>query len=313
MFDIYDSQTRIIQSKVADQPTSVKTPLCRLKLLVDALSKSNPFYRRKLIEAGILDSSFLQSIEDIVKLPMTTREELMNNQLSSPPFGENHTYSMDRYIHWHKTSGTNGKPLHWFDTKESWDWWLDCWKTVFDAAEVTSKDRAFFPFSFGPFIGFWTAWDAAGRIGILCFSGAAQNSLQRIKNIIDFGITVICCTPTYALHLADVAKEEGIDLQGSSVEKIIVAGEPGGSIPEIKGLIEKRWGAMVFDHVGLLKSALIPSPASKAARCTLTKTSSSLKFFDAPMILVRETLPANWSSPTSVESDRRSSDIGLET
>jgi phenylacetate-CoA ligase len=250
MFDIYDSQTRIIRSKVADQPTSVKTPLCRLKLLVDALSKSNPFYRRKLIEAGILDSSFLQSIEDIVKLPMTTREELMNNQLSSPPFGENHTYSMDRYIHWHKTSGTNGKPLHWFDTKESWDWWLDCWKTVFEAAEVTSKDRAFFPFSFGPFIGFWTAWDAAGRIGILCFSGSAQNSLQRIKNIIDFGITVICCTPTYALHLADVAKEEGIDLQGSSVEKIIVAGEPGGSIPEIKGLLEKRWGAMVFDHAG---------------------------------------------------------------
>lgn len=247
---MYHSQARIVHSKAADQLTSVEARLGRLKLLVDALLKYNPFYRRKLIEAGILDSSILQSIEDIVKLPMTTREELMNNQLSSPPFGENHTYPLDQYIHWHKTSGTNGKPLHWFDTKESWDWWLDCWKTVFDAAEVTSKDRAFFPFSFGPFIGFWTAWDAAGRMGILCFSGAAQNSLQRIKNIIDFGITVVCCTPTYALHLTDVAEGEEIDLQGSSVEKVIVAGEPGGSIPEIKELIEKRWGAMLFDHAG---------------------------------------------------------------
>jgi phenylacetate-CoA ligase len=247
---MHDSHARIVHSKAANQPTSAETRLCRLKLLVDALLKHNPFYQRKFIEAGILDSSFLQSIDDIVKLPMTTREELVNNQLSFPPFGENHTCSMDQYIHWHKTSGTNGKPLHWFDTKESWDWWLDCWKTVFDAAEVTSKDRAFFPFSFGPFIGFWTAWDAAGRMGILCFSGAAQNSLQRIKNIIDFGITVVCCTPTYALHLADVAKEEGINLQDSSVEKIIVAGEPGGSIPEIKELVEKRWGAMVFDHAG---------------------------------------------------------------
>jgi phenylacetate-CoA ligase len=115
---------------------------------------------------------------------------------------------------------------------------------------VDSQDRIFFAFSFGPFLGFWIAWAAAEGIGALRFSGANQSSLERLRNIINFQITVVCSTPTYALHLAEVAEKDGIDLRNSSVNKLIVAGEPGGSIRETRELIEKSWGAIVFDHAG---------------------------------------------------------------
>ncbi|MCI0664962.1 MAG: phenylacetate--CoA ligase family protein, partial [Acidobacteria bacterium] len=222
----------------------------RLKKLIDEILTGNQFYKRKLIEAGITDSSCLRSIADLELLPLTTREELTEDQASYPPFGTNLTYPPDRYVHWHRTSGAHGRPLHWLDTHESWDWLKACWVTVFDAAEVDSRDRIFFAFSFGPFLGFWIAWAAAEGIGALRFSGANQSSLERLRNIVNFQITVVCSTPTYALHLAEIAEKEGIDLRNSSVNKLIVAGEPGGSIRETRELIEKSWGTIVFDHAG---------------------------------------------------------------
>lgn len=230
--------------------TNTNDQLERLKKLIDEILAGNQFYKRKLIEAGITDSSCLRSIADLELLPLTTREELTEDQTSYPPFGTNLTYPPDRYVHWHRTSGAHGKPLHWLDTNESWDWLKACWLTVFDAAGVDAKDRIFFAFSFGPFLGFWIAWAAAEGIGALRFSGANQSSLERLRNIVNFQITVVCSTPTYALHLAEVAEKEGIDLRNSAVNKLIVAGEPGGSIRETRELIERSWGAIVFDHAG---------------------------------------------------------------
>jgi len=230
--------------------TNTEDQLERLKKLIDEILTGNQFYKRKLIEAGITDSSCLRSIADLEFLPLTTREELTKDQAQYPPFGTNLTYPSDRYVHWHKTSGAHGRPLHWLDTNESWDWLKACWLTVFDAAGVDAKDRIFFAFSFGPFLGFWIAWAAAEGIGALRFSGANQSSLERLRNIVNFQITVVCSTPTYALHLAEVAEKEGIDLRNSAVNKLIVAGEPGGSIRETRELIERSWGAIVFDHAG---------------------------------------------------------------
>src|SRR5262245_4412968 len=233
-----------------DRSSLVEYQLARLRELIDELLASNPFYSRKLIEAGVPDSLCIGGLDDLSRLPVTTRQELTEDQAAAPPFGSNLSYDLDRYLRWHRTSGTQGRPLHWLDTKESWDWVIACWRSVLDAAEVTSRDRIFFPFSFGPFFGFWAGWDAAAQVGALSFSGANQTSLQRLKTIIEFGPTVVCATPTYALYLAEIAEQEGIDLANSRVEKLIVAGEPGGSVPETRELIERRWGAMVFDHAG---------------------------------------------------------------
>jgi phenylacetate-CoA ligase len=235
---------------VIDRLSVVECQIARLRRLIGELLAGNPFYSRKLIAADITDPSCVGGLGDLFRLPVTTRQELTEDQAAVPPFGSNLSYSLGRYTRWHRTSGTQGRPLHWLDTKESWDWVIACWRSVLDAAEVTSRDRIFFPFSFGPFLGFWAGWDAAAQIGALSFSGANQTSLQRLKTIIEFGPTVVCATPTYALHLAEIAEQEGIDLANSRVEKLIVAGEPGGSVPETRGLIERRWGAMVFDHAG---------------------------------------------------------------
>jgi phenylacetate-CoA ligase len=224
--------------------------LSRMQALLKELLASNPFYGSKLRDAGLTDARSFQSLAYLRSIPFTHKRELVEDQESHPPFGTNLTFSLDRYIHLHQTSGTMGKPLRWLDTSESWDWWARCWGAVYCAAGVTAADRIFFAFSFGPFIGFWAAWAGAEKIGALAISGGAQDSYQRLRNLMDLEATVLCCTPSYALHLAEVAGKEKIDLRKSAVRKIIVAGEPGGSIPGTRARIEEVWSAKVFDHTG---------------------------------------------------------------
>ena len=126
------------------------------------------------------------------------------------------------------------------------------WEQVYRAAGVARGARIFFAFSFGPFLGFWTAVEAAGRIGALCLPGGAMSSAARVRAIFDHQATVLCCTPTYAMRLAEVAAAEQIDLTKSPVKLIIVAGEPGGSIPATRARLEHLWpGARVSDHHGM--------------------------------------------------------------
>jgi phenylacetate-CoA ligase len=224
--------------------------LSRLRMLLKELLATNPFYGEKLRNAGITDARLVHSLEDLKSLPFTSKSQLVEDQEMHPPFGTNLTFPLERYIHLHQTSGTTGKPLRWLDTRESWDWWARCWGAVYSAAGVTAADRIFFAFSFGPFIGFWAAWAGSEKIGALGISGGAQDSRQRLRNLIELQATVLCCTPSYALHLVEVAREENIDLEKSAVRKIIVAGEPGGSVPGTKARIEEAWRARIFDHTG---------------------------------------------------------------
>ncbi|MBI2926053.1 MAG: AMP-binding protein [Verrucomicrobia bacterium] len=223
----------------------------RLQDLLRAIVPANPFYTRKLSGCG--DLSRLKSLEGFsAQVPFTTKAELAADQLASPPYGTNLTFSLDRYTRCHGTSGTSGAPLRWLDTPESWDWLVANWLEVFAAAGATRADRIFFAFSFGPFIGFWLAFEAALRLGCLCLPGGGLSSVARLRMILEHGVTVLCCTPTYALRLAEVAATENIDLADSRVKTLLVAGEPGGSIPATRARLEQLWpGARVFDHHGM--------------------------------------------------------------
>jgi phenylacetate-CoA ligase len=222
----------------------------RMQTLLREVLATNAFYARKLRDAGFADARDFKSVADITRLPFTRKQELVDDQDAHPPFGSNLTYPLERYIRLHQTSGTTGKPMRWLDTRESWDWWARCWSAVYRAAGVSESDRIFFAFSFGPFIAWWGAWAASEKIGALALSGGAQDSLQRLRNLVELGATALCCTPSYALHLAEIAQKEKIDLRDSAVKCIIVAGEPGGSIPGTKARIEEAWGARLFDHTG---------------------------------------------------------------
>jgi phenylacetate-CoA ligase len=224
--------------------------LRKLQLLVGEIAGKNAFYRRKFKDAGLNLPADLRTLDDARQLPFTTKEELSADQVGTPPYGTNLTYPREEYTHIHQTSGTTGEPLRWLDTDESWDWWARCWAGVYKAAGVTPMDRVFFAFSFGPFIGFWSAFEGARHIGALAIPGGGMSSYQRAKAIIDHDVSVLVCTPTYALHLAEVAEQESIDLPNSSVSITIQAGEPGASLPGTKERIESAWGARCYDHAG---------------------------------------------------------------
>ena len=240
---------REIETASRDELTRHQTAL--MQTLVREVLASNAFYGKKLRDAGINDARDIESVEDIACLPFTQKQELVDDQEAHLPFGTNLTYSIEKYIHVHQTSGTTGKPLRWLDTRESWDWWARCWGAVYRGAGIGGHDRIFFAFSFGPFIGFWAAWAGSEKIGALAISGGAQDSYQRLRNIIDLQAPALCCTPSYALHLAEIAAKEKIDLRTQTqVRRIVVAGEPGGSIPGTKARIEEAWGAKLTDHTG---------------------------------------------------------------
>jgi phenylacetate-CoA ligase len=222
----------------------------RLSELVAEIDGRNAFYTRKLRAAGVRPAA-LRFPRDLDKLPFTTKAELVDDQEQNPPWGTARSEPLERYTRYCQTSSTTGRPLKWLDTNESWQWLLECWKAVYRGARVGPDDRIFFPFSFGPFLGFWAAFDAASQVGALCVPGGGMSSPLRLSLAAAVEASVVCCTPTYALHLAEVAAAEGLSLHAGSVRVLIVAGEPGGSVPATRKRIEAAWGARVIDHHGL--------------------------------------------------------------
>ena len=224
----------------------------RLQLLLTSIYGRNGFYTRKLDEAGVRVDA-LRLPDDLQRLPTTTKAELTADQEQHPPWGTVLTEDFGCYTRYNQTSATTGKPIRWADKSESWQWMLECWKAVYRAAHVSQSDRILFAFSFGPFLGFWTAFDAACQIGAYAIPAGGMSSHQRLALIDALAATVLCCTPTYALRLAEVAAAEQPEkrIAGSTVRALIVAGEPGGSIPATRRRIEESWGARVIDHHGL--------------------------------------------------------------
>src|SRR5471030_3226026 len=121
----------------------------RLANLLRTIVPAHPFYARKFADLPL---------DDWQRLPFTTKDELLANQAEHPPYGELLTCPLERCTRLHQTSGTTGAPLRWLDTPANWDWMLGCWQKMFAMVGITPKDRLLFAFSFGPFLGFWTAF-----------------------------------------------------------------------------------------------------------------------------------------------------------
>ena len=232
----------------SSQPQIQQVQFTKLQSLLKAIVPANPFYARKL--AGCKP---VRSLEEFTRtFPLTTRHEVVRDRLENPPYGTNLTFPLETYVRCHQTSGTTTVPIRWLDTFESWDHLVENWVQILGAAGVTSKDRFFFAFSFGPFLGFWSALEAVLRLRCFCFPGGSMSSLARLQAILDNRITVLCCTPTYALHLGEIRREKELELSNNCLRLIIVAGESGGSIPATRARIEALWaGARVFDHHGM--------------------------------------------------------------
>ena len=185
--------------------------------------------------------------------PFTEKNDLALDRQQNQPYGTNLTFPVAEYSYFHQTSGTMGEPMAWLDTEDDWSWMLGNWDRVLAGAGVQSGNRCFFAFSFGPFLGFWTAYDAARKRGCLCIPGGGLGSEQRLHSILGHKVEYLFCTPTYALRLPEVAKQAGIDLGGHSLGAIVVAGETGGSEPSFRRRVSEAWGRdlRVYDHYGM--------------------------------------------------------------
>jgi phenylacetate-CoA ligase len=221
--------------------------LSKLNELIRAILPANVFYQRKL---GHLPP-FQSLAEFSATVPFTTNEELAADHESHPPYGNTHTFPVTGYHRFHQTSGTRGKPLVWLDDPAGWSWILDNWEWVWRGAGVKPGETAFFPFSFGPFLGFWAGFEAATRMGVRAVPGGGLSSEDRLRLLQRSQATILCCTPTYALRLAEAGEKIQLPVSSLGVRKIIVCGEPGGSIPAVRARIESAWMARVYDHHGM--------------------------------------------------------------
>lgn len=212
---------------------------------LEAVLPTNAFYRRKFGSASLR----LKNLEELAQLPLTSKQELVDSQLAHG-LSDHHTFPSEKYSRVHRTSGTTGSPLLVMDTPGDWQWWSDTWQHVLSAAEVTASDRVFMAFSFGPFIGFWSAYEACVQRGARLIPGGGLSTIARLEFMRQTRPTVVACTPSYALQVAEVAATCGFPLQELPVRRVLVAGESGGSIPSVRSRIEELWNAQVVDHCG---------------------------------------------------------------
>jgi phenylacetate-CoA ligase len=230
----------------------------KLKRLCDWAYERSPFHRRRWDKARFHPDQ-LRTVADIQRIPFMSREEWMAAQAEQPPFGSLPTVSPDLAIRYHTTSGTTGRtPLRVLDGAKDWQWIAEMWCYGFWGFGVRPSDIVLFAFSYGTFIGFWGAHYACEKIGCLVLPSGGATSEGRVKTILDMGVTTLCSTPTYALRLSQTAAEMGVDLaRDSQLDKVIVSGEAGGSIPAVKRQLESALGAKVSDQAGMTEIGTI--------------------------------------------------------
>ncbi len=225
--------------------------LAKLQAQVAEVAAANSFWRSRLLSVGI-DAAGVTSLEVLLRLPTLKKSELVADQAEHPPYGTNLTHPVGEYTRLHQTSGTtSGHPLRWLDTQRNWAGLMECWRQLYRLMPLLPEDRCCFPFSFGPFLGFWAGFEAAVQEGRFAVAAGGMSSEARLKLIADNRVTVVGCTPTYALRLSEVAATQGIELAALGVKTILVAGEPGGQVPAIRDCIAEAWNADVIDHWGM--------------------------------------------------------------
>ncbi|MGZ3558740.1 MAG: phenylacetate--CoA ligase family protein [Thermodesulfobacteriota bacterium] len=222
--------------------------LKRFRELLRWAKDNSPFYGRKL--RGI-EPEDIRTMEDVAKVPVTEKDELRAAQEGKEPYlyGDLLAVAPDRLSIFHQTSGTTGKPVYIPDTYESWQWVVEVWCYILYAAGFRSTDRVFLPFVYIVYIAFWQGHYAAEKLGCEVVPGGGLETKARIQKMKEVQATALMNTPTYGLHMAEVAKEMGLDPKRDlNIKRMISAGEP---LPEPTRLrLEELWGAEVYDHIG---------------------------------------------------------------
>jgi phenylacetate-CoA ligase len=229
-----------------------KLQLERLKEQVNYLWQKSPFYREKWQNAGFFPEK-LKTLEDIRLIPFLKKEEIRESQEKNPPYGMMQVPGSGPFIRIGMTSGTTGEPvLIPFTEKDYFGVYCQGAVRSVWAAGIRKGDIVHVAFGFTPFMGLAASYDACEHlVGALVIPGGTWSSLMRLKMIKKLGVTVLMGTPTYLLHLAKVAQDNGIDPRTLGVRVISTGGEPGAmSIPNTGVRLKEAWGSRIFDFAG---------------------------------------------------------------
>jgi phenylacetate-CoA ligase len=227
----------------------------RLREQVAHAARHSPFYRRAL-RAARVDPAKIRTLDDLRRLPFTTKDELKQNQLEHPPWGDVLAVPIADVVRVHLTSATTGRPLAFLDTAADWYGFYHSYARSLHAFGVRRTDMVMAAFSYGPWIGYWSGFYAAQDLGCLVYPVGGLSTEQRLDALLAYPITVLGCTPSYALFLAEQAAKKGVDLAKDTKLRITWhTGEPGASIPATKARIETAFGVRAYDLPGLTEIA----------------------------------------------------------
>ena len=236
-------ETRPWDAQLAIDAESYRTQLAYL-------CERSAFYRDKLSAAGVGSAAAAGGLEDIARLPLTEKRELRKTCTSDNPFGAHLCAAPSEIVRVYSTSGTTGTPSYIPLTAGDLDNWVSGSARSYAASGVAAGERIVSTYNAGPFAA-GAALEAFDRIG-LCHVPFGTGNTERLMTAIGLlRPAAAVLTPSYAAHLVEWAAERGFDLRGSSVVRVLVAGEPGGGEPAFRAMLEEGWGARVTEAMGI--------------------------------------------------------------
>ena len=217
---------------------------------IEYLFDRSRFYRDKLTGAGFASPRAVGGLDAIAALPLTEKDELRQSRSAEQPIGTHCTATREEIVRIYSTSGTTGTPSYIPLTASDLEVWVRTSARSYAASGLTRGERIVSTYNAGPFVA-GAALGAFDRLG-LCHIPVGTGNTERLMAAVDLlKPTVAAMTPSYALHLAEWARQRGMDLARSSVRRLMVAGEPGGGEPAMRAQLEAAWGASVTEAMGI--------------------------------------------------------------
>jgi phenylacetate-CoA ligase len=220
------------------------------RLQLDYLFERSAFYRGKLKAAGIASAAEAGGLDEIAGLPLTEKDEIRGTRTPDNPFGTHLCARSSDIVRIYSTSGTTGTPSYIPLTAADLETWIMGSARSYAASGIAAGDRVVTTYNAGPFAA-GAALDAFERIGVSHIPVGTGNSERLMRAIERLRPEAAVLTPSYAAYLVEWAAERDFDLPGSSVERVLVAGEPGGGEPGFRAKLEQGWNARVTEAMGI--------------------------------------------------------------
>ncbi len=236
-------ETRSWEEQLAADDASYRSQLAYL-------FERSPFYREKLAVAGFASKRVAGGLAEISQLPLTDKQEVKATVTPDNPVGAHLCATASEIVRIHSTSGTTGTPSYIPLTASDLENWVTGSARSYSASGVAAGQRVVSTYNAGPFVAgaALAAFDRIGLCHIPMGTGSTDGLLMAIERLHPKAAVL---TPSYAAYLIERAAERGVDLRGSSVERVLVAGEPGGGEPAFRAQLEDGWGAKVTEAMGI--------------------------------------------------------------